>query len=55
MGTMCLMLASYLLGWIIAHNVVASECRKLGNVLNKIASIASIYSLKRIESVFSGL
>ena len=30
MGTMCLMLASYLLGWIVAHNVVANECRKLG-------------------------
>ena len=30
MGTVCLIIASYLLGWIVAHNVVANECRKLG-------------------------
>lgn len=33
MGTVCLMIASYFLGWIVAHNVVANECRRAWEVL----------------------
>lgn len=29
MGTACLMLSAYLIGWIYAHYTVATECEKL--------------------------
>lgn len=30
MGTACLMVSCYLLGWIVAHKTVANECKRLG-------------------------